>query len=223
MFRSMSLPRLLQAIGPSTKFAPTPPVLTIGLRHTAIFSRGIGDASARPEKRRTYTNRNGEEIIFRNQYPPPGCTFVPSGNAFVTRQCRVLAKEAGEKIYACYTSRTTKKAASQYGLYVPNGISEKVRVLWNEKKAELEEKFSQKLNKAYPHMPAKDKNEVRERCSSTYSITFNKALIWQYVLHHYTDFESHRFWNPEDDDGMKKARDEAEKILSKWRGEDVGT
>jgi len=41
-------------------------------------------------------------MVFGRYRTPPGYMFLPSGNVYITRNCRRLAKESGRTVYAVY-------------------------------------------------------------------------------------------------------------------------
>lgn len=42
------------------------------------------------------------QIVFDGYSPPPGYVSVPSGNIYITRNCRRLTKESDRSVYAVY-------------------------------------------------------------------------------------------------------------------------
>ncbi|KAI1290669.1 hypothetical protein F5Y03DRAFT_377916 [Xylaria venustula] len=178
------------------------------------------------ETRRTYIpyrNHHGEEMLFEKQYPPREYAFVPSGNSYVTRHCRTVAKELNQKIYAKYRSESRKRPAQHEGLFVPKNILAMVESDFDRKKAAAEEKWLQNLDEQYPNMPPIDRTEITMRCYSPRLDRTSKPrwakdllIIQRYVLSKYTAFNS---VNSRKDDAQvlrSKARGEADKILSTW-------
>uniref|UniRef100_A0A0B7KSF8 DUF2293 domain-containing protein n=1 Tax=Bionectria ochroleuca TaxID=29856 RepID=A0A0B7KSF8_BIOOC len=157
-------------------------------------------------------------MVKSGQYPPLGYIFVPAGNPFITRHCRRLAKETEQTIYAY----SKKKLAKQYGLYIPKAIFEKVKSQYDARKATAEQEWSQKLDMKYPHMPSKDKAKIQRLSSSPFLKSESIAVdIRRYVLDHYTEFESLSCIKP-DTEAAAKAHQEADRILSAWRGSGLG-
>ncbi|KAK8025987.1 hypothetical protein PG990_003810 [Apiospora arundinis] len=224
MFRSLSLPRMVNAIIPNTQFVTGFPISKLEFKYAATCSRGIWSNAFRPEERQIYRNKHGEEILFDRQYPPPGYEYVPAGNSFVTRQCRILAKETNEKIYAYYRLRSRKKVAKQCGLYVPRGIAADVESQYDARKEMADKERSQKLDKAYPNMPSKDKVKIGLLCNEQSAISKRRdtsLIVRRYVLDRYTAFNS-LSWPESGTEAFAKANEEADKVLSIWRGKDPG-
>jgi hypothetical protein len=182
-----------------------------------------GEASKR-ENRKAYRKSHGEEIVFSPCDPPPGYVFVPSGNAFITRNCRKLA----QKLYAVYRPESRKKLAAQIGLYVPSNIFEKVVTEFEAKRVGIEEKLWRALDKKYPQIPSTAKNELHRLISSRCpSLTGKSALdhseltIYAYVRDRYTPFKSLApYGENRDTDAIARAHQKAQEILASWRGDD---
>ncbi|KAG5982172.1 hypothetical protein E4U55_002214 [Claviceps digitariae] len=117
-----------------------------------------------------------------------------------------------------------RKPAKQYGLYVPDTIFEKVMSQYDERKAKEEDEWSRKLDKEYPHMPLKDKIEIRRRCASEYlSSKSNTPDVRRYVLDQYTAFKPSLITFPITklmEETAAKAHREVDRILLTWRGKD---
>jgi hypothetical protein len=111
-----------------------------------------GEASKK-ENRKAYRNSLGEEIVFNPCDPPPGYVFVPSGNPFITRNCRKLA----QKLYAVYRPKSRKRLAAQIGLHVPRDVFEKVESNFKTKRARIDKNLWRALDKKYPQMPPADR------------------------------------------------------------------
>lgn len=47
------------------------------------------------------------QFVFNDNNRPPGYVSVPSGNVYVTRNCRRLTKESGRSVYAVYVRTLT--------------------------------------------------------------------------------------------------------------------
>ncbi|KAF3361347.1 hypothetical protein VdG1_00956 [Verticillium dahliae VDG1] len=115
-----------------------------------------------------------------------------------------------------------KKLARQKGLYVPKSIFEEVKSDYSERKAVEEEKWLQKLDKVYPNMPSTDRTKICRLCSSQFlksKVVDRDITILRYVQDRYTALKalSHDELSAE---AAAKARQEADKILSVWRGKD---
>jgi hypothetical protein len=82
--------------------------------------------------------------------------FVPSGNAFITRNCRKLA----QKLYVVYRPKSRKKLAAQIGLHVPRDVFEKVESDFEAKRARIDENLWWALDKKSPQIPPVDKNKL---------------------------------------------------------------
>jgi hypothetical protein len=176
-----------------------------------------GEASKR-ENCKVYRNSHEEEIVFSPCDPPPGYVFVPSGNVFITRNCRKLA----QKLYAVYRNESRKKQAAQIGLHVPRDAFKKVLSEFKAKRARIEGKLWRVLDKEYPQIPSTDKNELHRLISSRYSsLTGTSALdhseltIYAYVRDRYTGYGEN--W---DTDANARAHQKAQEILASWRGDD---
>ncbi|KAK7224220.1 hypothetical protein V2G26_012223 [Clonostachys chloroleuca] len=224
MFRSINLARTLSAIFLTIQPVKKLPTPILRLKYHATSPLGGWSNGAKKADHIVYSNKYGEEILFDGQYPPLGYIFVPAGNLFITRHCRRLSKETEQKVYAYYRPRSKKKLAKQYGLYIPKAIFEKVKSQYDARKATAEQEWSQKLDKIYPHMPSKDKAEVQRLFSSPFLKSESIAVgsrIRRYVLDHYTEFQSLSCIKL-DTEAAAKARQEADRILSTWRGKDLG-
>jgi hypothetical protein len=89
----------------------------------------------------------------------------------------------------------------------------------------VEEKWSKKLDKAYPNIPSTDRAEIRRLCdeqsgrTTTPDMAGTDTIIRRYVLDRYTKFKSisHYSSNME---AVREAHQEASNILSRWRGKD---
>ena len=92
------------------------------------------DDPLKPENRTVYRNSHGEEIIFSPSNPPPGYVFIPSGNVFITRNCRKLA----QKLYSVYHHQSQKRPAAQIGLYVLRDVFERVKSDFEAKRARID-------------------------------------------------------------------------------------
>ncbi|KAF2257416.1 hypothetical protein BU26DRAFT_43522 [Trematosphaeria pertusa] len=182
-------------------------------------NRSLSTAS-KDTDRRVYRNKHGEEIAFIPCDPPPGYVFVPSGNVFITLNCRKLA----QKLYAVYRPKSRKRLATQIGLYVPKDAFEDAESKFKVKRARLDRELSRDLNKQYPKAPPADKDELHRLISSDCpGVTGKSALdrkeiiIYAYVRDRYTLFKS---LNHEDTEAIARAHQKVREILTSWRGED---
>lgn len=115
-----------------------------------------------------------------------------------------------------------KKTPKPLGLCVPKDIFDKVETDYIAKKAVADEKWLQRLDKAYPNMPAMDRVEVRRRsCSRNYleMKSDTDIVVLRYVQERYTELDT-VFSRAKDPESVEKAHQEAARILSKWRGKD---
>ncbi|KAI9797342.1 MAG: hypothetical protein M1833_005521 [Piccolia ochrophora] len=60
----------------------------------------------------------GEKLSIRPHCPPQGYTFVPKGDVYITRNCRLKTKESGQILYVVYSANSR----TQLGLHVPTPI-----------------------------------------------------------------------------------------------------
>lgn len=105
---------------------------------------------------------------------------------------------------------------------MPKDIFKKVESDYSERKAVEKEKWLQKLDKAYPNMPSKDRAEICRLCSSQFlkpKIDQRDIAVLHHVQDRYTALKG-LSWDRQSMEVVAKARQEADKILSVWRGRD---
>jgi len=165
-----------------------------------------------------YMNRYREQILFLPCYQPLGYEFVPSGNIFITRNCRSLAQH----VYAVYRSKNRNRCAAQIGLYVPKEVYKKVQAEFDIRRLQNDQSLWQSLVKHFPKMPYTDRREIRRLIFAGKPQTLERSIsletaVFQYVQDRYTHFKSlDRNW--------EKYREEADwtlcrakEILASWR------
>ncbi|KAI9806587.1 MAG: hypothetical protein M1825_006044 [Sarcosagium campestre] len=64
----------------------------------------------------------GEKLSIRPHRPPPGYTYVPKGDVYVTRNCRTKTKDAGRILYVVFS----QSSRTQLGLHVPSDVAAQV-------------------------------------------------------------------------------------------------
>ena len=171
---------------------------------------------------KTYTNRHGEEIAFTPCSPLPGYVFVPSGNLFITRSCRKLAK----KVFAVYRPRSRKRLAAQIGLHVPRDTFNMVESDFETRRAKTEEILRRHIDRHYPRIPSADKKELYRLISSQNLNYIGKSthdhcntLIYRYVRNQYTRFKSlRRYAGTWDAEAMARIHQKVEEIMASYRG-----
>lgn len=105
---------------------------------------------------------------------------------------------------------------------MPKDIFKEVESEYSERKAAEKEKWLQRLDKAYPNMPSKDRTEICRLCSSQSlkpEVASRDITILHYVQDRYTILKG-LSWDRQSMEVAAKARQEADKILSVWRGKD---
>ncbi|KAF2130927.1 hypothetical protein P153DRAFT_384141 [Dothidotthia symphoricarpi CBS 119687] len=173
-----------------------------------------------------YTNPRGEKIVLSPCHPPPGYVFVPSGNHFVTRTCRKLA----QNLYVVCRPQTWKGSPMQIGLYVPGGVFQQAASAFMAKRARMEERLWQDLDKSYPTIPPDDKNKIHSYVVSQFPTQAggwfpvdNGTTVFVYVRDQYTQFKSLDLSRKgRDTEAIAQAHRRAREILASWRAEDSG-
>ncbi|KAF7502083.1 hypothetical protein GJ744_007327 [Endocarpon pusillum] len=172
---------------------------------------------------RVYRNKHGEEIIFntknKTKILPQGYVFVPSGNIFMTRNCRKLS----QKSYALYRPESRKKGSTPIGLYVPRDVFEKVTSVFKAKRAKIDKDLRRALDEQYPRMPPAVKSELHTLISyQSDGLTGKSALkymgihIHNYVRDRHPPFTSLNLRNgKQHNKGISIGE-----VLASWRGED---
>jgi len=75
---------------------------------------------------------------------------------------------------------------------VPQEIFDQAHAYYIARRELAEQKWSRKVDKAYPYMPAEDKTKISEHCFSDTLASKERRIsirVWTYVLDHYTDFK----------------------------------
>lgn len=86
-----------------------------------------------------------------------------------------------------------------------------------------EEKWLQELDKVYPNMPSTDRTEICRLCSSQFlksKVIIRDIVILRYVQDRYTAMKKALYHHNLSAEAAAKARQEADEILSVWRGKD---
>ncbi|KAL1959452.1 hypothetical protein VTO42DRAFT_1897 [Malbranchea cinnamomea] len=123
--------------------------------------------NSRAGKKKTPSTKRGERIRFDTQGPPDGYAFVPKGDVYVTRHCRLQTHESGRTVYVVYSPKTN----TQRGLYVPRDVRAAVLASARETAASRSVAVAQKdarderrarmlLERGFPAMPEDDLHAV---------------------------------------------------------------
>ncbi|KAJ3525225.1 hypothetical protein NM208_g11731 [Fusarium decemcellulare] len=210
MFHLVNLSRVLTVPASSLLYATQLP----------ITASRVTCAPARPTcVRNVYMNKHGEQCLPAKRPAPLGYVLVRTGNASVTRRCRLLAKEAKQKVYFRFGQGSKPR-----GIYVPHEIAQKVISDANAEKMMAEASWLYMLDDEYPYMPAKDKREIRRRYTAPFDrrttekeMTDTANAIRLHILDRYTEFK-YPFRNLTAEKAPR-AYQEVEKILTIWRGD----
>ncbi|EEP78082.1 predicted protein [Uncinocarpus reesii 1704] len=200
-------------------------------------------AAARPQRaldsksrRRRGQDSQRRQVRLHTQGPPPGYSFVPKGNVYITRNSRLHTHRSNQVVYTVQHSKTNRTL----GICVPSDVHTRVLGLAAETAEARELAVAQKdtrdarhasdmLAREFPHMPALDmraivnhaflKGSGRVGRSGTVSSEEKKAelAVEAHIRHVHTGYEGLLETGMQREDARELVWDQVKKVKRAWK------
>ncbi|KAI0996571.1 hypothetical protein K3495_g11610 [Podosphaera aphanis] len=174
-----------------------------------------------------YRSARGEPITY-SKNAPAGYRFVPTGNPFITRNCRKLA----ENLVVVYRVQSQRRSAGPIGLIVPENVYQLAKDEADKRREKTANDLSNLLSKKYPRIPSDHKEAVvdflleryigvTKSASKILSESESNNSIYVFVREKFTGFHEFyysstmRAYNAKE---KQKANEETDKIFKSWSG-----
>ncbi|KAF1847188.1 uncharacterized protein K460DRAFT_247971, partial [Cucurbitaria berberidis CBS 394.84] len=123
--------------------------------------------------------------------------------------------------------KSRERCATQVGLHVPRDVFKQAEAEFRLKRARVQEKLCQNLEKTYPRVPPADRNKLHRLIASqapdmigNAGLARIKIIVRDYVHDNYTRFKDLAafYGDSRDTEVSARAHCKVEKILACWSG-----